>query len=277
MSSYDEVWRQQDFAREVELGRAATRDRNYVAWKLTMLVMPWVCLVAVTVYWIGVFANRASGPYRTVLEAVFGDGWVTQQAGVPGRSDEIMVIVGLVLLALVIGLTVLRRMGTGRWARGGMSPVVLWPWCFGATLVRTMLLVAAPALVLTAGSIAYGADLEAAQHGVFDDPAALRSWPMVLTAGVLVWFSIGATVRSARKAKARWFDLRWQGLDGRWYTPVQPAGTWDPGSGLWLGTDGGWYPPPADAAGPAGPATGWWQAADGHWYPPQNWAPRIPR
>lgn len=277
MSFDDEMRWQQHLDREYGLGRAAARDRDYVAWKLTMLVMPWVCLVGVTVYWIEVFANRAAGPYRTVLEAVFGDRWVTQQIGVPGRSNEVMVIVGLVLLALVAGLTVLRRMGTGRWAQGGMSRVVLWPWCFSATLVRTMLLVAAPALVLTAGSIAFGADLEAAQQGVFDDPVALRRWPMVLTAGVLVWFSVGATYRSARKAKARWFDLRWQGLDGRWYTRVEPAGTWDPDSGLWLGTDGSWYPPPADVAGPAGPATGWWQAADGHWYPPQNWAPRTLR
>lgn len=273
--SYDEAMRQRHLDQEYERRRVERAANDRFAWKLTMLVLPWVGLAAVALYWTGYIANRSVGPYRSALSAVLPQGWVAQRYGDGHNNAAVMITVGLVMLTLVVGVSILRRIGTNRWYAGDRSRAVLWLWCFVTTLLRVLILIAVPGFVLTAGAIAEGADLVAAQQGAFDHTAQLRAWPLILTGAVALWFSLGSTMRSIRKAERNWFKARWQGLDGRWYHPVQPAGTWDRDAGLWLATDGGWYPPPADSAGPIGPGTGWWQGSDGNWYPPQNWAPRA--
>lgn len=176
------------------------RTDNGVAWFMVMALLPWIVLFLAMVYGINIVARHAM-PYRTFLNSV-----------VPEGTDPLVVagIAAGVLLAVIIGLFLLRRMVGTAWARGRTPAVVAWLMVLPTSAVTVAVMILTPGIVLVTHAIA---------DGRIGGGAALRSWPLTLSAIGILWWSIGTTRRSVRRATNRRYRDWWQGPDGYWYPP----------------------------------------------------------
>jgi len=248
---------------EQNRGGGDDRGDSALAWWLTLKTMPYLTLAGSAIALASFITVHAAG-YRTVLETFLPGSWIAAEAGGDGKPSSVVFAVGAVLALGVVGLTLLRRVGTQRWEADEASRSTFFAWCAGVTFLRTLLLVAAFGLLGGAAGIAAAKDIENPETGGFPG-----SFPWIVTFVTVAWFSFRSTRRTIRKSTTRKLADWWQGIDGAWYPPLVPAGTYDAASMRWLATDGLWYPSPADWSGPAGTDTGWWLASDDVWYPPQ--------
>lgn len=195
---------------------ALRRERDGIAWTVTFTILPSFMLLLVMFFWYQVMPGFAR-PYRTILMVLMPNTWFSQ----PGTDDNpqpavVASIVGVLLVAILVGLFLLRRRIGNAWADGTRGRFLLWIMQYPISLVIVAVIAVTPALIYTAARVARSS-LFGGGLGV------LPSWPLILTAITVLWWAIGTTRRAGRRAyRYRYRD--WvQGADGNLYPPEQFA------------------------------------------------------
>lgn len=197
---------------------ARRRERDGIAWKATFTILPSFMLLLVMFFWFQVMPGFAR-PYRNVLMVFLPNAWFSQ----PGTEDDpqptvVASIVGVLLLAILIGLFLLRR-GLGNiWANGTKGRFVLWIMQYPISLVIVAVIAIAPALIYTAAGVA-----QSSLYG--GGGGSLPDWPLILTAITVLWWAIGTTRRAGRRAHHYRYRDWVQGVDGNLYPPEQFVGS----------------------------------------------------
>lgn len=190
---------------------AARRERDSFAWLVTLTILPSFMLLLVIFFWFQVMPSFAR-PYRSLLMVLLPDAWFSR----PGDDDPqplvVALIVGVLLVAVLVGLFLLRKRLGNAWARGNGGRFVLWLMQYPISIVIVFIIVISPALIFTAAGVA-----RSSLYG--GGGGTLPGWPLTLTAIAVLWWSLGTTRRAGRRA-TRYRYRDWvQGADGNWYPP----------------------------------------------------------
>jgi hypothetical protein len=178
---------------EQQAAESGPRDTS-LSWTVRMLVLPYFLIVAAAAGWFFVVVEAAEG-YQQVLRRIYPGSWI----GVEASHSTNTVLVGVLLVAVLTGLLLLRRSLGRRWVRGSRGPGILRLGSFVLSAAIVVVLVLAPGLLFGAGVIVESMSSEA-------QPLTSPTGPIFVTAVAAMWWSIGASRRSVRRAARRRVD-----------------------------------------------------------------------